>query len=98
MIHPNYEFYQDYGSWFYLQTVFSFDFSTMKSRPTKKYETLDITWESTNNILNRLVNAKEEGRLVLQLKFIFNVSSQEFNPISPKSDQHQISPCDINAL
>ena len=21
-----------------------------------------------------------------------------FNPLSPKSDQHQIAPCDINAL
>ena len=35
MIHLNYEFY--------LQTAFSFVFSSMKSRPTKKYETLDIT-------------------------------------------------------
>ena len=26
------------------------------------------------------------------------ISSELFNPLSPKSDQHQISPCNINAL
>ena len=32
----------------------------------------------------------------LYLSFLAVIAS--FNPLSPKSDQHQISPCNINAL
>ena len=27
-----------------------------------------------------------------------NIAMSSFNPLSPKSDQHQISPCNISAL
>ena len=36
--------------------------------------------------------------IVFFLPFSFSSPSWLLNPLSPKSDQHQISPCDINAL
>ena len=32
------------------------------------------------------------------LPYVVNRGIEEVNPLSPKSDQHQISPCNINAL
>ena len=36
--------------------------------------------------------------LFLTFCHLVNNTAQGFNPLSPKSDQHQISPCTINAL
>ena len=39
-------------------------------------------------------------RIIIMSPFIINSNPcvKESNPLSPKSDQHQISPCNINAL
>ena len=42
----------------------------------------------SDNIL--ILNKIDENQLICSLGI--------FNPLSPKSDQHQISPCHINAL
>ena len=33
-----------------------------------------------------------------KIKIVFNTKEGHVNPLNPKSDQHQISPCNINAL
>ena len=49
---------------------------------------------SSFNTLNININLIL-NELKISQKIVF---SQQFNPLSPKSDQHQISPCNINAL
>ena len=36
--------------------------------------------------------------LGLLVQMAYSMSNKIVNPLSPKSDQHQISPCNINAL
>ena len=58
-------------------------------------------------LINMLIEYKEENADSIKIRPSSLGSSDQllltwtglvFNPLSPKSDQHQISPCNINAL
>ena len=52
-------------------------------------------------VFSLILNFKVQSNLAVREFYVSNIkwsSLVKVNPLSPKSDQHQISPCNINAL
>ena len=52
-------------------------------------------------VFSLILNLKVQSNLAVREFYVSNIkwsSLVKVNPLSPKSDQHQISPCNINAL
>ena len=64
----------------------------------RRFHRTIAVWPLPSNIWQYCTENRYDYHLLLLVTTYSEISLYLFNPLSPKSDQHQISPCNINAF